>query len=249
MMALRAQDGDGWECNDRRRDDAMTPRQRLIQHFAGTYPEVRKLRWREPVKHFNCPNATGCDFRIRHESSWSPAFGDEESRVMLVAEAPSSKGGHGVGAYTGGVYRQWEAAFDPALVSLREFTREYFGCVPHFTDLVKCGVARQTPGAKKVLTRRIKLCFEHLLREEIAILSPEVIVCVGERAFTELSAFQRAGNISSSIQLRNLLHYGRQASLPITPEEKLNIVWRLQLGDPLTARISDLEYIRKSRRG
>lgn len=227
----------------------METRSQLVGLFRDAYAGVDLLSPGGSASSFGCPRQHTCQFDCQRQSSWSPAFGDAASRVMLVAEAPSAKNAAGPGVHSGGVFRDWSVTRDPALSTLRDFVFKRYGAVPHFTDLMKCGVSRQTPHQKKVFKIRMEQCFQQFLQKEIAIVRPCVILCIGEVSYKALHQVKSDGLIAQDIALHKLLHYSRQAALPVSLEEKRDIIWRLQLGDTTSSSISELSYIRKSTRG
>ena len=174
---------------------------------------------------FRCENeGTGkCAITKRSEPIWSPAFGDPDTKVMLVAEAPSTSGG--VGPHVGGLFADWDTW------EFRDFFREELGYVPYLTDLVKCGP--RDARDKTVVRKRARYCGERFLIEEIRIISPDSIYCVGRESYNWLVGYRdKSGLVNANgrdIRLEQIIHYSLQAGLPLTVADK-KMIWRWQLG-------------------
>jgi uracil-DNA glycosylase len=191
---------------------------------------------------FKCPYAQVCSVDQEKEAMWSPALGDPDNKVMVVAEAPSTAEGGGL--HIGGLTRDWKENEKGGVGDFLAFVKRRFRANPHFTDVMKCGVARQTRERKRVFELREKNCVENYLLEEIRIVAPEVILCVGKTASRVLKELQNKRKISNSIKLVELLHYSAQANLPVTIKDKVNIIWPIQLGDGGN-RSADLSYLNR----
>jgi len=194
---------------------------------------------------FKCDCAQKCGVDPRKHPIWTPALGDEESEVMVVGEAPSATGGLGVNI--GGLFEQWEDERKSHVTDLRDWVKDNLGGkVPYFTDLAKCGVANQKN--KAGLARRIKKCRERFLIEEIRILNPKWIFCIGNTAHKFVSELITRERLSSQISLRRLTHYSGLASLPLTIEDKKNLIWKWEAGflrdEELKEKLFELSYFR-----
>jgi uracil-DNA glycosylase len=174
-----------------------------------------------------------CQVNRRREPIWSPALGDEDAKVMLVGEAPSTSGG--VGPHLGGFFMDW----DPW--EFRDFFARELGDMPYFTDLVKCGP--ENAKNKATIRRRVKYCGERFLIEEIKIINPDVIYCVGRESYIWLRDHREEHGLvkknGKRIELRQIIHYSKQAGLPLTAADK-EMIWRWQLGLATKQHIPEL---------
>jgi len=196
------------------------------------------------AKDFKCPLLDKCAVNKAEEPIWSPALGDESTTLMIVGEAPSRRKKVGAGPHIGGQFKDWTEGV--ALQSLLRFAKTHFNTVPHFTDVMKCGVASQTRAHKKaVFETRTRHCSQRFLFREIEIIDPETILCLGRTSFDTLKKAQQNGSVKPSIKLVNLIHYGKQAGLPLTAEDKETILWPLQLGKISVNAITDLSAVKK----
>lgn len=189
-----------------------------------------------------CKHATQCNFLEETEASFTGAMGDPASTVMVVAESPS--GGWGKGAHFSGHSSNLAAVEEGQKVSelmkLLTYLRDLYGAYPYFTDWIKCGVAKTND--KALLNIRKYHCVETHLREEIRILNPTKIVCLGNDCFADVSrlAHQMFPEKANSDFVIKLTHFSRRASLPLTIKDKMDIIWKLELG-----LISDEEAARE----
>lgn len=216
---------------------------RIIDLFHDSFKAESYLKRGMPCI-FKCEHQSECEVDIKNEPIWMPAFGDNGTKVMIVAEAPSSTGGKG--PHIGGYIKDWEKENETTVNSLFRYVRKFYNTIPYFTDLMKCGISRQSTEKKnKVFNKRTKYCADKFLIKEIEIITPEVILCVGKRAFDALNNYKDKYNY----ELIQLIHYGRQANLPLTSEDKENIIWPLQSNkiskDEIGKNISKLSFIRK----
>ena len=192
---------------------------------------------------FRCPLQSSCGVDKDTEPICSPAFGDEKTRVMIVAEAPSKRKKTGGGPHVGGQFKDRDGA---ALRSLLNFVRKYYNTTPHFTDLMKCGVAKQTKELKNaVFPQRRKNCPTQFLLKEIQIIDPELILCLGRTSYDYLSNAKASRAISKNVKIINLIHYGSQANLPLNSKDKETIIWPLQLRKISGDEILNLSSIKK----
>jgi uracil-DNA glycosylase family 4 len=166
-----------------------------------------------------------CEINREKEPIWSPAFGDEKAKVMLVGEAPSTS--DGVGPHLGGLFVDWNR--NP--LEFRDFFARELGYMPYFTDLVKCGP--ENAKNKAVVSRRAKYCGKKFLIKEIKIIAPDVIYCVGRESYVWLKDYREEHGLVNSngkrIKLQQIIHYSKQAGLPLTIADK-EMIWRWQLG-------------------
>jgi|GEM_PF-2803843 len=196
------------------------------------------------AKDFRCPLIDKCAVNKAEEPIWSPALGDESTTIMIVGEAPSRRKKGGAGPHIGGQFKDWTDG--EAVHSLLRFVKSHFGTIPYFTDVMKCGVASQTRAHKNaVFEIRSRNCVKRFLLKEIEIIDPETILCLGKTSFIALKKAQESGAIKASIRLINLIHYGKQAGLPLTAKDKETILWPLQLGKVSVNSISNLSAIKK----
>lgn len=190
---------------------------------------------------FTCPKIKECKVNEETEPIWTSYIGDDNSNVMVVAEAPSKTGG--TGAQIGGL--TIDNMKDPGLRALFNFVKNYFNTIPYFTDLMKCGVAKQTKEYKKVFKIRKSNCVKHFLLKEIEILKPRVILCVGSESFNEIKNAREKGIIKNEIEVYKLLHYGRQANLPIKSDDKEKIIWPYQINRISKDKLTELDYFKQ----
>lgn len=217
----------------------------------------------EPMEHegksrgFQCPHREKCMPKLEECVAMSPIFPDfperiSGRRIMLVGEAPSTRGGKGV--ITGGIYEQCEEEIrkEPGLSALYDFVKRSFDhAVPYFTDAVKCGTA---PGErKKVLAARADTCFNIFLRYEIQAFNPEIIICAGKISYDTIKEKNANDELISASNIVKILHYGRQAGLPLSAKEKRDIIWPIQIARAMggrihagiqDAKIQDISYLK-----
>ncbi len=196
---------------------------------------------------FCCKHEKECKVKKTEEPIWSPSVGNKDTPIMIVAEAPSGEGGEG--PHIGGLFELRERSKKSPLYILRQFVKENWGTIPYFTNLVKCGVAKQQH--KEVLNTRATHCFEYFLAREIKIIQPKIILCIGSLSYSSLKKYQLHNEIDRSIRLIPLMHYSRQAQLPLSPSDKAKIIWKWQ-ADISRAQIgemplSELSYFKKQR--
>jgi hypothetical protein len=111
---------------------------------------------------------------------------------------------------------------------------------------MKCGVHKQTREDKKAVFQiRTANCLEQFLLKEIQILEPEIILCVGKESHVALKQCQKSGRIKATIKLVPLIHYGKQAGLPLTSADKQNLIWPLQVGKLSREGMSELSFFKK----
>jgi|SRR6267143_66254 len=223
----------------------MTKSNRFKALFAPHFV-TKNLLIKGKATDFKCPFLSSCKVQKEDEPIWSPAFGDENTRVMIVAEAPSKRKKSGGGPHIAGRFKDF--AEKGALKSLLNFVIKYYHTTPYFTDLMKCGVAKQERDLKKaVFPIRTKNCSTLFLLKEIAIINPELILCTGKTSYDFLSGAKRDGLLKNTKvrEIINLLHYGNQAHLALNANDKETIIWPLQLGKIDFREVTDLSAIKK----
>lgn len=191
---------------------------------------------------FLCPNKDKCNVVVGLKSNkktdpiLAPIFDFDVQGcdIMLIAEAPSSHRGNGL-IFPGSMDKIFKSdKFDKTpLFNLLNFFKENFPDKKlYFTDIAKCGVASQSEN--KVLNRRVEICAEYMLLEEIRLLKPEGIYCIGNTSYEHLKKKLEPQlndmEYSFSKNIKKLLHFGRQANLPLSDEDKAKIIWKIQCG-------------------
>lgn len=214
----------------------MNSHSKLIELFSKDFI-CEDLLIRTKADNFRCPNINKCQIETKEEAQWSPVFGDPDSQVMIIAEAPSTAGG--IGPHIGGKMLDWN---EDIIKPLKNFVKEYYNTAPYFTDVVKCGVSKQTKDIKSILPKRIKNCVERFLLNEITIINPTDILCIGKMSYLTVKELKKNHKINGNIKLFPLLHYGRQANLPVTSYEKEKFIWPLQIGKNIGSKIKELKY-------
>lgn len=128
-----------------------------------------------------CPE----DHRYQHELGWGPL-----GRIMFIGQCP---------AYSNSTGKQGTSDFDKFLFKLLEatpITAEDF----YFTNLVKIPVDINT-----MTVEELDHCATHVI-EEIDIVKPKFIVCLGKYAYSTL---KRAGIDVHSVMHPAAIRYGR----------------------------------------
>lgn len=190
---------------------------------------------------FHCPLQNECKVNQIEEPIWSPSLGDEGTEIMIVAEAPSGTGG--LGPYIAGLTKDWKG--EKIVDALFNFVKKHFSTVPYFTDLMKCGLAKQTKEAKKIFKNRISNCISHYLIKEIEIIKPRIILCLGSESYSALQKAKSNNIINKNIEIIKLIHYGRQANLPLTIEDKENLIWPFQVNKISKESMVELDYFNR----
>ena len=208
------------------------------------HAELRQLFSSFQDTGLSCPHEKECNVR-EGEAKYPAYLGDEDTRVMVVAEAPSTANGVGPNV----VQLFSEVTKSPKnlnMLKLRDFVQDYYNTTPHFTDLAKCGVVGKSPIPKN----RVDICTKHFLLNEIDILKPEYVICVGKRSEDFFKKLKEQQEISDSVKLRFLTHYSNQAQLHLTIEDKYGIVWkwqaRLLSEEDFIGELPKLSFFRKS---
>ena len=187
---------------------------------------------------FLCPHKDKCNVVVgkkidkKTDPIYSPIFDVKGCDIMLIAEAPSSSGGNGL-IYPRSINQFIDSTQVDPFINVLKFFKHYFQDKRlYFTDIAKCGLASQSD--KKNLNRRIQSCAEYMLLEEIRLLKPEGIYCIGKTSYEHLkNNFEQKLNLlgySFSSNVKKLLHFGRQANMPLNDADKESIIWKIQCG-------------------
>jgi uracil-DNA glycosylase len=213
----------------------MTKRDGVIQIMKKAF-ESDNLLDENSEAQFVCEcGGAKCKVRKHVDPIMSPIFGEEDTKVMIVAEAPSKRKGTGSKVIVGGQAKDWiDRPGERQISALFSFVREHFHTAPYFTDVVKCGVEKQDRGEKRRLMNRIEQCTKRYLFGEIKVMEPEKILCVGKTSFDTLTKAQASGEVDKQIELKYLLHYGGQAGLTLTVEDKRTVIWPMQIGEKVS---------------
>ena len=223
----------------------MTKNEQIIKLFEKVF-KTDSFSKKGPAKEFACPFQTECKVDSKKEPIWSPILGDSQTRIMIVGEAPSSAGGKGPHMHIGGYIKDKDYQGDERPQNaLFTFVKEHYKTTPYFTNLMKCGVSQQTKEKKRVFNVRTKNCAEHFLLKEIEIIDPEVVLCVGKESWDALQSFQNKGRIKESTELVFLIHYSKQAGLPLTIEDKKKVIWPWQVGKLPKEKIFEIKFFKK----
>jgi hypothetical protein len=161
---------------------------------------------------------------------------------MLVAEAPSTTGGKG--PHLGGLFADWYEINKKwqDIIKFREFFKDAFTSMPYYTDLIKCGPVNTK--MKTLIRHRADICAEKFLLKEIEIIDPDFICCIGKESFEWLKNKQLINSRHKIIELVWLIHYSKQAGLPLKPIDK-ELIWRWQLGRVPNVSLSRLKFFDK----
>lgn len=210
----------------------ITTNEKLKNHFLTHYSKGSEFSDIKKECSLTCKHAIACEFSLDHEASFSGALGDPESKIMVVAESPSTRWGKGahITGLTAKLVNDKEIKKSRELLILLEYLKNIYGSFPYFTDFVKCGVKKTRE--KELLTIRKHNCVETHLIEEMKILNPEKIVCLGNdshdavvKLFIELYPKKKVED-----HVFKITHFSRSASLPLSMKDKMNVIWKLELG-------------------
>ncbi|MFC1871382.1 uracil-DNA glycosylase family protein [Chloroflexota bacterium] len=230
--------------------------------MTGTQSRIRKLfeNWKcenffdyGQSFTFKCADAdeNKCACNSKVEQIWTPSFGDEAATVMLVAEAPSTGGG--IGPHLGGFWRDLHTfeRQNQEFIRFRDYFSKELGFIPYFTDLVKCGT--QNTKNKALIRKRADYCGSRYLLQEIEIINPTSIFCIGRTSYDWLTKHKLANKSTGKpINIHLLIHYSKQAGLPLTHEDK-KLIWKWQLSQPsddsdMSVPLSKLSYFNPARK-
>jgi hypothetical protein len=204
----------------------MTKNEQIIELFKREFAEFHQFTKNRNSCSFKCSCMDSCKVDLVKEAAYTPAIGNENTEVMLVAESPSTK--LGKGAFIAGHVD----AIDPGDKTINKLIgtikKYYGGITPYFTDVIKCGLERTA--LKEKLAARKKNCVEKFLIQEIKIMHPKKIVCVGKFSFDIVKTIQVQGKIDSKIEVVQITHYSQRGSLPLTIDDKAEIMWPIELG-------------------
>lgn len=201
-------------------------------------------------KEFHCPHSVDCGVYPEKEPIpiWTSFLGNEGTRVMIVAEAPSNTGGPGV--HIAGRFADTVIDTRSPLHILKQFVEDNYGTIPYFADLVKCGLSKQ--GNNKPIQNRATNCYNQFLRKEIKIIKPHTILCIGGLSQSFFEKLKSKDKIIKGIALIPLMHYSHRASLPLSDADKMNIIWKWQAkiiskSDLNKKLLTELSYFKKGK--
>jgi len=127
--------------------------------------------------------------RYRDEDYWSkplPSFGDPDARVLIVGLAPAAQGGNRTGRmFTGDRCGEWlfNALYQFGFANQPNSLRRDDGFKLH--DVYITATIRCAPPKNKPLPEEIKNCRPYFLKELDLLKNIEVIVPLGQIAFTQ----------------------------------------------------------------
>ena len=183
------------------------------------------------ITDFHCSNCTQCRVDINSEPIYTPYTGDENTKIMIIGEAPSRSGiNEGPGPHIGGDFNELKDSGKSPITEVREFVKEnYSGTVPYCTDMIKCGVAKQN-GKNAKLSLRAENCIEKFLRKEIKIIEPDIIFCTVFSVYDYIIKMHQIGKIDGGVRIIKLIHYSRRGSLLLSIRDKRELIWKVQAG-------------------
>jgi hypothetical protein len=120
---------------------------------------------------------------------------------------------------------------------------------PYFTNVMKCGLNPKPQRSKGKIIHKLRAsyCVDHLLVDQIHIIQPRVIACVGAFAYDTITALIKAGKISPVV-VKNFLHYSGRAQAPTTIKDKRNVLLPIQAcclePEDLCTALSDLSWVK-----
>ncbi len=181
------------------------------------------------IADFHCSNCNQCNVDVSFEPIYTPFIGDENTKIMIIGEAPSRSGENGGGGpYIGGEFKKLQYSGKSPITEVREFVKEnYGGTIPYFSDMIKCGVAKQN-GKEAKLKLRTEKCIDKFLQEEIKIIEPNIIFCTGKFVYDNIFNKQQAGNIDGGVRIIKLVHYSRRPLLSLSTRDKRKVIWKIQ---------------------
>lgn len=220
---------------------AMTKNDRLIKLFIEEFGEpIEPLSEGKVECYFKCK----CQFKAtrpcdidRNSLKYTGILGHTDTDIMVIAEAPSATNGNG--AYFGGQLETMLHKLKGAnqLKLLIEFAKED-GKYPYFTDINKCGVPDQSRknGLNKI---RRDNCIDTFLKQEILIIEPRLIYCIGQTAYKAIIDLKNNTSLNNenpelskilgAAHIVELLHYSQQAGIPLSAQDK-ETIWKIQAG-------------------
>lgn len=203
--------------------------------FSGNLKKETFLNRGELKIPFTCKYKFKCEVDEYLQPIWTAAIGSDKKGndnfdIMAIGEAPSAT--EKVGVHMGGRFDSWKDNSESPVVPFREWVKSHnfegIGYVtPYLTDLAKCGVSKQKE--KSVLNIRIPICVKHILEQEIKLIKPRVILCIGNVPFRYVSDLIKESYPKTA--LFKLTHYGRQANLPLSIEDKMKIIWEWDISE------------------
>jgi len=178
------------------------------------------------------------------DSCWGPiVYYDDENGdvvVLVLAESPSGdKKNDGCIDVINDIGTQKEAC---------EFVKSFFNANKVvFTDIFKCGFF-DTAKTKKRINDRFNNC-KSFLREEIEIINPAIVLCIGIISYNKVSDDYEYLFQGKQPNVFYLTHYSKLANLQLKIEDKEKFIWNAeieyQLGNDANIDLNDLEYYKK----
>ncbi|MCP4800828.1 MAG: hypothetical protein GY893_12845 [bacterium] len=221
----------------------MSTKDELIKLFKSNFDSNGNWEEKHTCPKFNCPNSHDC-YITENEPKYTPYFGEENTPVMCIGEAPSITGGKG--PWIGGNFSTLPKENNSPIHLVKEFCKENYNTTPYFTDLSKCGLEKQEK--KSRLKQRFTNCAKMFLKEEIKLVKPQVILCFGTTTFDFVVDHKTELEIPKETYIYYLLHYTKQAMLTLSKAEKKDIIWKIQSGlDPEKKLLSNLSKFLENR--
>jgi uracil-DNA glycosylase len=217
---------------------------KLAKIFKDNFVPVanNKDYWKNGECSFFCENSKSCKVRVGNTPIYTSWPGDINTKIMVIGEAPSGSGNNNGGMISGFLKTAKESKKSPLYI-VKNFCQKNYGQIPYFTDYCKCGVEKQI--SKEDLKLRFNNCFKKFLTKEIKAVKPEIIFVLGNSAYYQL--MENFGVIkkvcNGNIKIKKLLHYSKRACLPLSPEDKMNIIWKYQAGFK-DYNLSDLSFFK-----
>lgn len=217
---------------------------KLFDEAFDNYGDYTKSKSIQNTHKFTCPNKDKCNTSDEGTKITS-YLGDKKTKIMIVGEAPSNHDGSNI--HIAGKFEDLNNLGN-GFAELKQFFKDEFNEYPYFTDIVKCGLVKQKD-SKRILIDRLDNCIQMFLLKEIEIMKPEKIFCQGNLAYNAIIELQENKKINKEIKIIKMLHYSRNANLPLNKEDK-KLIWQLQYGKYSQSeieefKISKLSFIRK----
>jgi len=227
----RIEEKEGYKMNNNSNNHKQY--EELEAHFRKYFADSNSCKyWGDKVNYFICNHYINkkCKIDINNDPIFTGYPSKKDTDIMVIGEAPSRKGGKGI--HISPFINEIKEERGSALYAIRDFCRENYRTIPYFTDLCKCGVLNQKE--KKIkLAKRYENCFNAHLINEIEIIKPSVIITLGNNVYKKICEkkdYIKEKIGKKEIKIIQLMHYSNKASLPLTIEDKINIVWRYQIG-------------------
>lgn len=216
--------------------DGLKKVEKILKEIFPDAKSFSQNKYEQHYGRFNCKFKKECKVDPEKTPIWTPFFPDNRnSKYVVVGEAPS--GSKGSGIFIGGKFSKMEDINGSEITGIREFVKENYGEIPYFVDLVLCGVPKQKD--KKKLETRYEKCISNILFEMLKSVDPEKIFCLGTRTHKVLlknlkeleeKKKEKLKGKKFSNRLVKLMHYSKQAQLPLNIEDKKKIIWEWQTG-------------------